>query len=81
MRINPEAVSLRMYQIGDIDDDIFWLNQNVDWIKKDTPWEAIATVDEGEYRKDMLTFIAEQSDASGFSSRLEICVEDKHVVS
>lgn len=79
MEINQNTVSLRAYQATDIDDDILWLNREVDWIKLDTPWEAAVPVDEQEYREDVLAFIAGQKDDSGIASRLEISVGGKHV--
>jgi hypothetical protein len=75
MKIKPNTVSLRAYQATDIDDDLLWLNQNVDWIKLDTPWEAAVPVDEKEYREDMLAFVAgpgsrRRRSGAGFGSEI-----------
>ena len=78
MKISNEDVTLRDYQISDIDDEIRWTNVETSWFYADTPWMSMEPVDPNELRRDMIEIMSTLAEDS-IRWRFEIEVNGRHV--
>lgn len=78
MRIKYKDVILRDYCESDIADEIRWFNEERAWLAADTPWETVAPLDEGEFKKQMLNILS-SAPTDALYSRLEIETKGKHI--
>lgn len=78
MRITFDNVTLRDYQLSDIEDEIRWTNVDTAWFYTDTPWMTLEKVDPDELRADMIQIM--QSMPEGTPRwRFEIEVDGHHI--
>ena len=78
MKISYENVTLRDYQISDIDDEIRWTNVETSWFYADTPWMSMEPVDPNELRRDMIEIMSTLAE-DAIRWRFEIEVDGRHV--
>lgn len=78
MRIAFEEVTLRDYQISDVDDEVRWTNTDTAWFYADTPWMTLEPVDAVELREDMLQIMADLSE-DAIRWRFEIEAAGRHI--
>ena len=78
MKIECDGITLRDYQLSDIEDEIRWTTADTSWFYEDTPWMAMEPVDPDELRRDMTEVISGMSD-DAIRWRLEIEVNGRHV--
>lgn len=78
MKIECDGITLRDYQLSDIEDEIRWTTADTSWFYEDTPWMAMEPVNPDELRRDMTEVISGMSD-DAIRWRLEIEVNGRHV--
>ena len=78
MKIECDGITLRDYQVSDIEDEIRWSTADTSWFYEDTPWMTMDPVNPDELRRDMMEVISGMSD-DAISWRLEIEVNGRHV--
>ena len=78
MKIECDGITLRDYQVSDIEDEIRWTTVDTSWFYEDTPWMAMEPADPDELRRDMTEVISGMSD-DAIRWRLEIEVNGRHV--
>ncbi len=78
MKIECDGITLRDYQVSDIEDEIRWSTADTSWFYEDTPWMAMDPVNPDELRRDMMEVISGMSD-DAVRWRLEIEVNGRHV--
>lgn len=78
MKIEFDGITLRDYQVSDIEDEIRWSTADTSWFYEDTPWMTMDPVNPDELRRDMMEVISSMSD-DAIRWRLEIEVNGRHV--
>lgn len=78
MEIKHKSIILRDYRESDIDDELRWFSTDTDWAEADTPWEALAPIDEEKFRPQMLEMI-KNTPENARRWRFEIESEGKHI--
>ena len=78
MKIECDGITLRDYQVSDIEDEIRWSTADTSWFYEDTPWMTMDPVNPDELRRDMMEVISGMSD-DAIRWRLEIEVNGRHV--
>ena len=78
MKIECDGITLRDYQVSDIEDEIRWTTADTSWFYEDTPWMAMEPINPDELRRDMAEVISRMSD-DAVRWRLEIEVNGRHV--
>ena len=62
MKIECDGITLRDYQVSDIEDEIRWSTADTSWFYEDTPWMTMDPVNPDELRRDMMEVISGMSD-------------------
>ena len=78
MKIEFDGITLRDYQLSDIEDEIRWTTADTSWFYEDTPWMTLEPVDPDELRRDMTEIISGMND-DAIRWRLEIEVNGRHI--
>ena len=78
MKITYKNITLRDYQYSDIDDEIRWTNEDVDWFYESSPCSSLERVDPDELRAEMTEFIENFPDYP-IRWKFEIDFEGKHI--
>ena len=78
MKIECDGITLRDYQVSDIEDEIRWTTVDTSWFYEDTPWMTMEPADPDTLRRDMTEIISGMSD-DAIRWRLEIEVNGRHV--
>lgn len=78
MRIMFDNITLRDYQLSDVEDEVRWTNVDTAWFYADTPWMTMEKVDPDELRADM-TQIMESMPGDAIRWRFEIEVDGRHI--
>lgn len=78
MNIVFDDITLRDYQLSDVEDEIRWTNVETEWFYKDTPWMTMEPVDPEELRSDMIEIMNSMPD-DAIRWRFEIEVEGRHI--
>ena len=78
MKIECDGITLRDYQVSDIEDEIRWSTADTSWFYEDTPWMTMEPADPDTLRRDMTEIISGMSD-DAIRWRLEIEVNGRHV--
>lgn len=78
MKITYKNITLRDYQYSDIDDEIRWTNEDVDWFYESSPCSSLERVDPDELRAEMTEFIKNFPDYP-IRWKFEIDFEGKHI--
>lgn len=78
MRISFDEVTLRDYQLSDVDDEIRWTNEDTAWFYEDTPWMTMEPVDPDELREDMMNIMSGLSE-DAIRWRFEIDFAGQHI--
>lgn len=83
MEIKNEKVILRDFIESDIEDRIHWETIETEWQLWDAPWENDGDLFDSEaYRKDRLTWLAQEKDDNRMRWGFQICINDesrKHI--
>ena len=78
MKIECDGITLRDYQLSDIEDEIRWTTADTSWFYEDTPWMTMEPADPDTLRRDMTEIISGMND-DAIRWRLEIEVNGRHV--
>jgi len=78
VRIEFEGITLRDYQISDVDDEVRWTNEQTEWFQAEAPGMTMKKVDADELRKDMQEIISSMDEKS-IRWRFQIEVDGKHI--
>ena len=78
MKFSLEEVTLRDYQVSDIEDEIRWMNVDTDWFYADTPWMTLEPVNPDELRRDMISIMSGLTE-DAIRWRFEIETGGRHV--
>ena len=78
MKITYDNITLRDYQLSDVEDEVRWTNVETAWFYADTPWATLEEVDPEELRTDMIE-IMESMPENAIRWRFEIEVEGRHI--
>ena len=78
MKIECDGITLRDYQVSDIEDEIRWTTADTSWFYEDTPWMTMEPADPDTLRRDMTEIISGMND-DVIRWRLEIEVNGRHV--
>ena len=78
MKITYDNITLRDYQLSDVEDEVRWTNVETAWFYADTPWMTMEKVDLEEVRADMIEII-ESMPEDAIRWRFEIEVDGRHI--
>ena len=78
MKITYDNITLRDYQLSDVEDEVRWTNIETAWFYADTPWMTMEEVDPEELRADMIE-IMESMPEDAIRWRFEIEVDGRHI--
>lgn len=78
MKITYDHITLRDYQLSDVDDEVRWTNVDTAWFYADTPWMTLEKVDPDELRRDMIE-IMEGMPEDAIRWRFELEVDGRHI--
>ena len=78
MKITYDNITLRDYQLSDVEDEVRWTNIETAWFYADTPWMTMEEVDPEELRADMIE-IMERMPEDAIRWRFEIEVDGRHI--
>lgn len=78
MNIDFDDITLRDYQLSDVEDEIRWTNVETEWFYAVYPWMMMEPVDPDELRSDMAEIINGMPD-NAIRWRFEIDVEGRHI--
>ena len=78
MKITYDNITLRDYQLSDVEDEVRWTNVETAWFYADTPWMTMEEVDPEELRADMIE-IMESMPEDTIRWRFEIEVDGRHI--
>lgn len=78
MKITFDNITLRDYELSDVEDEVRWTTTETEWFLSDTPWMEIEPADAEELRADMTEIIDNMPD-NIIRWRFEIDVDGKHV--
>lgn len=78
MRITYDNITLRDYQLSDVEDEVRWTNAETAWFYADTPWMAMEEVDPEELRTEMIEIMESMSE-DAIRWRFEIEVDGLHI--
>lgn len=78
MNITFEDITLRDYQLSDVEDEVRWANVDTAWFYTEAPWMTMEKVDADVLRSDM-TEIMENMPENAIRWRFEIEVEGRHI--
>lgn len=78
MNITVDNITLRDYQLSDVEDEVRWTNEETEWFHSDTPWMTLEPVDADELRADMAEIISNMSEDT-IRWRFEIDVDGRHI--
>ena len=78
MKITYDNITLRDYQLSDVEDEVRWTNVETAWFYADTPWMTMEEVDPEELRADMIE-IMERMPEDAIRWRFEIEVDGRHI--
>ena len=78
MKITYDNITLRDYQLSDVEDEVLWTNLETAWFYADTPWMTMEEVDPEELRADMIE-IMESMPEDAIRWRFEIEVDGRHI--
>ena len=78
MKITYDNITLRDYQLSDVEDEVRWTNVETAWFYADTPWMTMEEVDPEELRADMIE-IMESMPENAIRWRFEIEVDGRHI--
>ena len=78
MNIVFDDITLRDYQLSDVEDEIRWTNVETDWFYAVYPWMTMEPVNPKELRSDMAEIINSMPD-NAIRWRFEIDVEGRHI--
>ena len=78
MKVSFEDVTLRDYQIGDVEDEVRWTNTDTAWFYADTPWMTLEPADPAELRGDMAQIMSGLSEDS-IRWRFEVEAGGQHI--
>ena len=78
MKITYDNITLRDYQLSDVEDEVRWTNVDTAWFYEDTPWMTMEKVDPDELRADMIA-IMESIPEDAIRWRFEIEVDGQHI--
>lgn len=78
MKITYDNITLRDYQLSDVEDEVRWTNVETAWFYADTPWMTMEEVDPEELRADMIE-IMESMPEDAIRWRFEIEVDGRHI--
>jgi len=78
MKITYDNITLRDYQLSDVEDEVRWTNVDTAWFYEDTSWMTMEKVDPDELRADMIA-IMESTPEDAIRWRFEIEVDGRHV--
>lgn len=78
MRISFDEVTLRDYQLSDVEDEIRWTNVDTAWFYVDTPWMALEPINPDERREDMIHIMSNLSEGA-IRWRFEIDFAGQHI--
>ena len=78
MKITYDNITLRDYQLSDVEDEVRWTNVETAWFYADTPWMTMEKVDPEELRADMIE-IMESMPEDAIRWRFEIEVDGRHI--
>ena len=78
MKITYGNVTLRDYQLSDVEDEIRWTNVDTEWFYTDTPWMTMEQEDPDQLRAEMIE-IMESMPEDAIRWRFEIEVDGRHI--
>lgn len=78
MRISFDDVTLRDYQVSDVEDEIRWTNVDTAWFYADTPWMTLEPVNPDELREDMAHIMSNLPE-DAIRWRFEIDFSGQHI--
>ena len=78
MKITYDNITLRDYQLSDVEDEVRWTSVETAWFYEDTPWMTMEEVDPEELRADMIE-IMESMPEDAIRWRFEIEVDGRHI--
>ena len=78
MKIVYGDITLRDYQLTDVEDEVRWTNVDTAWFYEDTPWMVMEKVNPDELRADMIE-IMESMPENAIRWRFEIEVDGRHI--
>lgn len=78
MKITFDNITLRDYQLSDVEDEVRWTNVDTAWFYAEAPWMTIEKVDPEELRADMIE-IMERMPEDAIRWRFEIEVDGRHI--
>ena len=78
MKITYDNITLRDYQLSDVEDEVRWTNVETAWFYADTPWMTMEEVDPEGLRADMIE-IMESMPEDAIRWRFEIEVDGRHI--
>ena len=78
MKTTYDNITLRDYQLSDVEDEVRWTNVETAWFYADTPWMTMEEVDPEELRADMIE-IMESMPEDAIRWRFEIEVDGRHI--
>ena len=78
MNITFEDITLRDYQLSDVEDEVRWANVDTAWFYTEAPWMTMEKVDADVLHSDM-TEIMENMPENAIRWRFEIEVEGRHI--
>lgn len=78
MKITYENITLRDYELSDVEDEVRWTNVETEWFRSDTPWMTLEPVDADELRADM-SEIMKSMPEDAIRWRFEIEVDGRHI--
>ena len=78
MRIDFENITLRDYELSDVEDEVRWTNVDTEWFRADTPWMDLEPVDADELRADMSEIISSMPE-NAIRWRFEVEADGRHI--
>lgn len=78
MNIKWDNITLRDYQLSDIEDEIRWTNTDTAWFYADTPWMELKPEVPDELRAGMMEYMASVTE-DAIRWRLEIEVDGRYI--
>ena len=78
MNIIFDNITLRDYQLSDVEDEVRWTNVDTEWFYTEAPWMTMEPVDADDLRSDMAEIIGSMPE-DAIRWRFEIEFEGKHI--
>lgn len=78
MKIAYENITLRDYQLSDVDDEVRWTNEETEWFRAEAPWMTLDKVDADELRADMRSVIDGMAE-DAIRWRFELEADGQHI--